>query len=517
MMERVAMYLRKSRADLEAEALGEGETLTKHKKTLLRVAKEKQLNIAAIYEEIASGESILHRPEMRKLLHEVEHGLYDAVLVMDMDRLGRGNMQDQGLILDTFKQTKTKIITPRKVYNLDDEFDEEYSEFEAFMARKEFKIIRRRLQSGRLRSVQEGNYVGTRPPYGYEKVKRKDGITLVPHPDQAPVVKKIFAWYCHDNPEERMGTTKIAQKLNQLGIPSYRGSQWGNDVLLQILKNPVYIGKIRWRQVERKKSKDPAKVMDTKIRPAEEVILVDGKHEAIISEALFAKAQEIRKNKRHPRWKPSTTLKNPLAGLIKCGKCGATMTMKPNAKYGYDHLHCNNRGRGRTCNKSSRLEHVEQRILMVLREWLKEYKVTLAAEEYVDDRNPLEIYAVSIKNLKQEISELQTQLSNIHDLLERKKYSEEFALARSATVNKRLTEAQAALNKAIAEYNQKSERIQAKTSIIPRIEHILDVYPKTASAKQKNLLLKSVLDRCIYNKEKHQRNDEFTLVIHPRV
>ena len=54
---------------------------------------------------------------------------------MDLDRLGRGDMKDQGIILETFKESKTKIITPRKTYDLTDEFDEEYSEFEAFMAR----------------------------------------------------------------------------------------------------------------------------------------------------------------------------------------------------------------------------------------------------------------------------------------------------------------------------------------------------------------------------------------------
>jgi len=114
-MERVAMYLRKSRADLEAEARGEGETLSRHKKILLTVAKQKGLNIVKIRQEIASGESLIHRPEMMELLKEVEAGLYDAVLCMDLDRLGRGNMREQGIIMETFQRSGTKIITPRKV------------------------------------------------------------------------------------------------------------------------------------------------------------------------------------------------------------------------------------------------------------------------------------------------------------------------------------------------------------------------------------------------------------------
>ena len=53
---------------------------------------------------------------------------------MEIDRLGRGDMEDQGLILKTFKNANTLIVTPRKIYDLNDEFDEEYTEFEAFMA-----------------------------------------------------------------------------------------------------------------------------------------------------------------------------------------------------------------------------------------------------------------------------------------------------------------------------------------------------------------------------------------------
>src|SRR5690606_20554216 len=107
----VCMYLRKSRADLVGEARGEGATLSRHKKILLDLAKQKGLNIIKIRQEIASGESLIHRPEMMELLKEVEAGLYDAVLCMDLDRLGRGNMREQGIIMETFQRSGTKIIT----------------------------------------------------------------------------------------------------------------------------------------------------------------------------------------------------------------------------------------------------------------------------------------------------------------------------------------------------------------------------------------------------------------------
>jgi len=163
---KVCIYLRKSRADEELErTLGQGETLSRHRTALLRHAGEKGYNIVKVYEELVSGEELFFRPAMLELLKEVEKKTYDAVLVMDIQRLGRGDMEEQRIILKTFKNSKTKIITPEKIYNLSNEFDEEYSEFEAFMSRKEYRMITRRMQGGRIRSVQEGNYLGARPPY----------------------------------------------------------------------------------------------------------------------------------------------------------------------------------------------------------------------------------------------------------------------------------------------------------------------------------------------------------------
>src|SRR5690606_9288584 len=284
-------------------------------------AKQKKMNVLKVYEEIASEESIAHRPEMIKLLDNVTRGLYDAVLVVDIDRLGRGNMQDQGVILDTFKQSKTKIITPRKVYDLENEFDEEYSEFEAFMARKELKIINRRLQSGRVRSVKDGNYIGTRPPYGYQIKKDQNGRYLVPDPDQAPVVKMIFDWYTN----QRLGSTKIANRLNQLGYLSYTGKFWDTDSVRIILMNPVDVGKVTWR----KKKYQPIgpKKRKTKQRPRDEWIVADGKHVPLIDVETFKEAQEIMKKRSHPPYKDR--VRNPLAGLVFCAKCGYSMVYRP--------------------------------------------------------------------------------------------------------------------------------------------------------------------------------------------
>ncbi len=111
------IYLRKSRADIEAEEKGEAETLERHRKTLLGLAGTLKIPITQIHNEVKSGETIAARPVMQQLLNEVEQGVWQGVLVMEVERLARGDTIDQGIVAQAFKYTNTKIITPMKTYD----------------------------------------------------------------------------------------------------------------------------------------------------------------------------------------------------------------------------------------------------------------------------------------------------------------------------------------------------------------------------------------------------------------
>ena len=67
-----AIYLRKSREDIESEKYGEGETLARHEKILTTLAGKRNLTIGKIYREVVSGEMISERKEIQKLLKDVE-------------------------------------------------------------------------------------------------------------------------------------------------------------------------------------------------------------------------------------------------------------------------------------------------------------------------------------------------------------------------------------------------------------------------------------------------------------
>ena len=113
-MEQYAKYLRKSRFDRDYAELSVEETLKRHEAILDKMAGERGYHIAKTYYEVVSGESIAARPEIQRLLEEVNAGVYAGVLVVDVERLARGNGADQAYISQVFQFSGTKIITPTK-------------------------------------------------------------------------------------------------------------------------------------------------------------------------------------------------------------------------------------------------------------------------------------------------------------------------------------------------------------------------------------------------------------------
>ena len=106
----IALYLRKSR---EEEIETREETLARHERILEDYCTKNNLTIIKKYKEVVSGESIENRPQMQQLLQDVQAGLYDGVVVVELERLSRGNQIDQAEILEVFKKSKTKsfIVT----------------------------------------------------------------------------------------------------------------------------------------------------------------------------------------------------------------------------------------------------------------------------------------------------------------------------------------------------------------------------------------------------------------------
>ncbi len=483
------MYLRKSRADAELEARGQGETLARHKEALTTLSQKMNMPVAEIFHEVVSGESLTARPEAQRLLSEVEAGKWDGVFVMEIERLARGDTIDQGLVARAFKTHGTKIITPTKIYDPNDEFDEEYFEFGLFMSRREYKTINRRIQRGRIASVNEGKFISSTPPYGYTKIKSPDGkgFILSPDPVEAPIVQRIYSDYLAG-----LGSNIIAQNVEDDGIRSRSGNPWAASSIRDILKNPVYAGFIRWSYKKELKQNTDGKLTKKRFK-SNDCIMVKGKHQALVSEESFAKVQALMRANNKNTSRHDRTLRNPLSGLVYCKSCGKLMSrIGENTHLGYATLACKTH---RCPTVASPLDLVENKVLEILDDYYKNYELHFNA---ITEANTARITNSSIKNLKNKQKTLDKQIEKTYNLLETGVYSVEVFTERQQKLAAEKAQLTAQIEKAT------EEALRAKNIKVPtkgELGSIIKLYPKCENAEAKNKLLKRIIKRIEYTKE----------------
>lgn len=516
-MEHYCAYLRKSREDRDAEARGEGETLARHKKILEDLSARMRKSIERFYSEIVSGDSIAARPAMQELLQDVESGKWDGVFVVEVERLARGDSIDQGIVSRSFQLTGTRIITPVKTYDPENEYDSEYFEFSLFMSRREYKTINRRLQAGRAASVREGNYIGSADPYGYRKVRltTAKGYTLETIPAEADAVKSIFQWFCLGDEHGRtLSRTGIANRLNDMRIPTKRNRRWTYSSVDGILSNPLYAGFVRWNSRPVSKSMKDGQISVSRKRN-DDCLLVKGRHPSIISQELFDTAQKIRESHANPTWSARVhILSNPFAGLINCGICGHKMQFRLHSQGSpRDTILCTY---GCGC-KGSYFDDVEQAVLDGLRDILERYKIQLRTETPAADDDT---FPQQIKQLTEEKAAEQKKLDQIFDFLESGVYSVEIFTQRKSVIDGRLREIDQTIRDlqdahASAEANRK-----AIQQFIPKAENLLKSY-HTMSVAEKNSMLSEVIDHCTYYKtargQRGKGSSPFKLEVFPRL
>ena len=510
------IYLRKSRADMEAEAHGEGETLARHERILLDLSNRLNLNITQIYREVVSGETIAGRPMMQKLLSEVGAGLWTGVLVVEVERLARGDTMDQGLVAQTFKYSDTKIITPLRTYDPANEFDEEYFEFGLFMSRREYKTINRRLQRGKFSSAKEGKFLGGSPPYGYDRVKipQSKGWTLCPNAF-ADNVKTMFRLYTSgeklpDGSFQQYTLSELCERLEELGILSPGGlKKWDAQYLSHVLSNPTYVGKLRWNYISGQKQMiDGVVTIKRRKSASEDVILVDGLHPAIISEELFDKAQAKLAIGRSPAVNRTHELKNPLSGILFCGFCGKSIIRNRTTKQG-DLLVCLTKS---CCNVGSYSYIVEEKLLDILKKWIDETEIK-KMEKTLDMK--IQEKQTIIENDQKALDTLNAQLSRVYDLMEQGVYDKNVFLERTRNLNQRIEDVNNHIADMSNEMEQGIEALENQRALIPTVRKLVEEYNEL-SITEKNRRLKQILERVEYTKTEKGKRSEFKLILHPR-
>lgn len=462
-MKSVLLYLRKSRDD---ENESKEETLARHERMLLDYCSRYDLSIEKIYREVVSGESIAARPEVQRLLEDVQTGNYDGVVVVELERISRGNQIDQAEILEIFKKSQTKIYTLNKIYDfsVDDDLDEEFFEFGLFMSRREYKVIKRRLLRGRKQAQKEGYFIGSITPLGFEKKKDGKGFVLYPD-DNAEKVIAIFDMFVN----QCRSLSEIRDYLIRSGLRPARATEWTSRRVRQILENQNYIGNI--------------KVMGE---------WQEGKHSGIVSRETFNAAQ-IKLQNDLPKVRREYKIKNPLAGICKCAVCGHPLQLSANEYAGRTPIKC----RTTKCpTVSTYLELLEPMIIDGIQEALEGYRLelddlpTTAANRREALKKEREIYL-------SELEKKQAMLDKASEMLEMGVYSVEKYLERENILRKDIDALQANLD-ALSDTSE-LEEIERLEKAVPIIEKCLDEY-WTLKPAEKNEILKSFVDKILYSK-----------------
>lgn len=494
--EEILLYSRKSRTD--DPTLSVEEVLAKHEQMLDEWVERNLPGQGPVpennrFREVVSGETIDSRPRVQELLRLIELPKYKAVLIVEPQRLSRGDLEDIGRMVKLLRYSNTLVITLPYTYDLRDERDRDMFERELKRGNEFLEYQKKIQQNGRLLSVSNGNYIGTRPPYGYKKVQIREGkrkcYTLEPIPEEAAIVKLIFEMY-----RDGYGSHKIARHLNERGVKTQLGKKWSPESLKKMRSNEHYLGKVVWNRRKTVKTVEDGVVVAS--RPvSEEYLVYPGKHPAIIDQELWDAVQEIRD--KIPPVKGRAKCSNPFAGLVYC-QCGRTMSRRTyKDKEGKERtaprLLCDDQANCGTA--SCTVDEMTAEVVEVLRECIADFDLKIKS----DAGDSVVVHQQIVKQLEQRLEELAKL-----ELAQWDKYTQEgmpkhiFEQLNEKVLREK-AETQQALCTARDTLPEPVDYEKKKATFSDALQLLLD---PDAPALQKNLLLKRCIDHIEYSRKK---------------
>lgn len=395
----VAEYLRKSRGETT-------EDLIKHKTILEELCKSRGW-VYVVYEEVETGESLFARPVMQQLLRDVEDNIYDAVVCVDLDRLGRGDLIDWGQIKRVFQKTNTYMVTPSSLYNLNDDNEEFAVDLQTLFARREYKKITHRLSMGKKVGAKLGAWTNGTPPMPYEYQEWIDPATNKRYYNEKGLVVNlqklsIYRFMVDSFIKDKKSTNEIAWELNRRNIPSPRGGRWCSMTVRRLLVDETHLGKIISNKTkgDGHKNKSPNKQPFQKI-PKEQWTVVENRHEAIKTQDEHEKILiGIQRNLKSPYRRSDHCY--PLKGLIKCGLCGYGLPLE--YKRGKDLIIKKCWHKDYLGNKCPNSSGKAQYIIDAIDEQLKEYEEQIRKEIESCEDQSTDLIQLQIKTIMDKLN-----------------------------------------------------------------------------------------------------------------
>ncbi len=291
-----------------------------------RVACEKYIKsregwvaLAKRYDDGGYSGKNLERPAIKELFEDVKKGEVDCVVVYTLDRLSR-ETKDSIEVTSFFRRHRVNFVAVTQIFDNNTPMGKFVQTVLSGAAQLEREMIVERVKNKIATSKEQGLWMGGTLPLGYD-VKDKE---LIINEKEAKTVKHIFERHL-----ELKSMAELARELNREGYKT-KSDIFKKATVRRIITNPIYMGKIRHYDKQ-----------------------YEGKHEAIIEEEKWQKAQELIMNQPYRKAKYEKAL---LKGIIKCKGCDVNMTLtyakKENKRYRY--YVCNNHLVGKSCESKSR-------------------------------------------------------------------------------------------------------------------------------------------------------------------
>lgn len=298
-------------------------------------------------DEAKTGKKVAGRDSFDRMLFDASQGKFDRIIVFSFSRSFRNTREALNCNHDLYEKygiVIQSVIEPIDMTNPHGKF----SGTNLFaMHELQSDITAAHVRSGMHVAAQQGYYLGSFVPFGYELYgtgefsRGKERKKYRPHESEAAIVKEMFELYA-----DGFSLNFIQTSLRTRGVLGRRGDIMGQQTIARILKSEFYIGTRKYHV----KGYDP--------------LVLKNCVPAIIDMDLWhrVQARHAENNKVKPR---RTKRLYSLTGKIICAKCGGHMFgtykgYRTDSQYKYTYYHCANKKMKGTCNaKNVRKDQID--------------------------------------------------------------------------------------------------------------------------------------------------------------
>lgn len=488
-IEHVCIYLRKSRGEDEIE------NLKNHENILVQLCQKYHLSYQIKF-EIGSSDTIKFRNVFEQIIEDVRCGIFDAIAVVDLDRLSR-NIADFEQIKQILALYKIIVLTPEELYDFNNVDQDRKTDIKAFIASAEYKMIKRRLKIGKVEGAKQGHWVNGVAPLGYNYNKTTKRLEI--NEKDAEIIRLIFNQYLNGK-----SIINIMCSLNQEGLRTKCGKLFNTVLISRILNNEVYIGNVVYEKTRGSGHKNRLTKPFEKFN-REDWIITENAHPPIIDKSIFLKVKEILKMNRKMPERGKTKI-CALTGLIKCGICGAGLTFHYKKYASGERYNAIN-----PCwriDKVSGIKCINQGIVMlsvekIVIDKVKQYKEKMESdyEKLYEDKleeKDISILDNNIKNKEKELDILKMELEEIYEKFEIGIYSPIEFFERKEKYKNSIKE----IVSEIEVLKEKGVNISnfSITEKIQNIDMVLNSYSQKLSESERNRLLKLIIKKIEYKR-----------------